>query len=475
MTDYLSYISSSKHKLVQTPLTWLRPLIVIGTLLFSLVIALKSLPSSYMMVLIGLVPGIIAVLILLRWPALGLILVIVAGMVSPYNGPSGLTVSMVLVATLLGLWIMDILVKKRELRLAPSRMNLPILSFVVVSCISFGVGQLPWFTFAQHAPLGAQLAGLTIFVLSAGAFFLVANQVRDLRWLKALTWAFVALVAVYTITIVIPGLIQVNKLVFQSTGSLLWVWFVALTISQAAFNKDLHGGWRVVLGTLTLVSLYMLTVQRYDDKSGWVPAFIAIGAIIWFRSWRVGLVLTLLAIIPGWQVVSDALVSDEYSVSTRLDALIIVIEIVKASPAFGLGFANYYWFTPLFPIRGWAVQFNSHNNYVDIIAQTGLLGLVCVLWFFVEAGVLCLQLRDRQSDGFARAYVYGAAGGLVGTVLAAALGDWVLPFFYNIGLTGYPFAALGWLFLGGLVCLEQMAKHGPLENHNSEKVMSSDE
>jgi hypothetical protein len=103
------------------------------------------------------------------------------------------------------------------------------------------------------------------------------------------------------------------------------------------------------------------------------------------------------------------------------------------------------------------VQFNSHNQYVDLIAQTGLLGLVCFLWFAAAVGIVGWRLRKQVPAGFAQAYVYGALGGLVGTLAAGMLGDWVLPFFYNIGLSGFRASVLGWLFLGGLVALEQMA------------------
>jgi hypothetical protein len=41
-------------------------------------------------------------------------------------------------------------------------------------------------------------------------------------------------------------------------------------------------------------------------------------------------------------------------------------------------------------------------------------------------------------------------------VVAGMIGDWVLPFFYNIGLTGFRSSILGWLFLGGLVSIEQL-------------------
>jgi len=44
-------------------------------------------------------------------------------------------------------------------------------------------------------------------------------------------------------------------------------------------------------------------------------------------------------------------------------------------------------------------------------------------------------------------------------ILAA---DWVLPFVYNIGLAGFRASVLGWLFLSGLVSLEQMLPLSPV-------------
>ena len=40
------------------------------------------------------------------------------------------------------------------------------------------------------------------------------------------------------------------------------------------------------------------------------------------------------------------------------------------------------------------------------------------------------------------------------SLVAGLLGDWVLPFVYNIGLQGFKVSVLGWMFLGGLVALE---------------------
>ena len=435
---------------------WLRPLLIAGELL--LIAGVAFMGSQRQLQLILLLPlGVGLVLTFLNWPPLGLIVAALAGMVVPYVGPSGLNVTMILLALLLGLWLLDMVARERQIRLAPSRTLWPLLSFVVIAFLAFGFGQLNWFPFAFHAPLGAQLGGLAIVVLSAGAFLLVANQVHDLGWLSRIIWAFLAFgVLAIVLGTVLPKLGLPTQRLIQPAGSVYFIWLVAMAFSQAAFNRDLHPGWRLVLGGLVLYTVYYLFIQRFVDKSGWLPALFCIAAIIGLRSWRAWLGLIPVAAVAIWYLLTGIVSSEEYSFSTRFDAWSIMAQIIKINPVLGLGFSNYYWYTPLFPIRGYAVSFNSHNNYVDIVAQTGFLGLVLFLLFLWQVGRLGWQLRNQVPAGFAQAYVYGALGGLAGMVVAGMMGDWVLPFFYNIGLSGFRFSMFGWFFLGGLVSLEQM-------------------
>ncbi|MCX6044220.1 MAG: O-antigen ligase family protein, partial [Chloroflexi bacterium] len=199
-----------------------------------------------------------------------------------------------------------------------------------------------------------------------------------------------------------------------------------------------------------------------DWKSGWVPALVSIAAMLGLFSPNLGVLLAIGGTIPAPRMLSDVIGTDEYSYGTRLDAWSIVLKIVKVDPILGLGPANYHWYTPLFPIRGYAVQFNSHSQYIDLIAQTGALGLGCFLWFAWAVGRLCWRLRTTAPEGFARAYVYGAFGGLIGSLVAGALGDWVLPFFYNVGLNGFRSSILTWLFLGGLVVIDKLNDAQPI-------------
>jgi O-antigen ligase len=434
----------------------LRPLLVVGELL--LIAALAFMASQRELTLVLFLPlGVGLVLTFLRWPSLGVIVASLAGLVVPFSGPSGLTVTMILIALLLGLWLLDMTAHQHQIQLAPSQTVWPLLSFLVIAFISFGVGQLNWLPFALHAPLGAQLGGLSIIVLSAGTFLLVANQVHDLDWLSRMTWAFLAFgVLAIVVGSVLPKFGLSTQKLIQPAGSVYFIWLVAMAFSQAVLNGDLHPGWRLALGGLVLYTFYDLLFIRFGDKSGWLPALFCIAVIIAARSWRVGLALVPVAILSALYMWKGLVSTDEYSISTRFDAWSILAQIIKINPVLGLGFANYYWYTPLFRIRGYAVSFNSHNNYVDIIAETGFVGLVCLLLFFWQAGRLGWRLRKQAPAGFAQAYAYGALGGLAGMVVAGMMGDWVLPFFYNVGLSGFRSSMLGWLFLGGLVSVEQM-------------------
>ncbi|MEW6401030.1 MAG: O-antigen ligase family protein, partial [Chloroflexota bacterium] len=373
----------------------LRSLFAVGELLLIAALAFMASQRQLMLVLL-LALGVGPVLAVLRWPSLGLVLASVAGLVVPYLGPSGLNATMILIGLLLGLWLLNMMVSPHQIQFARSRTVWPLLSFLVVAVISFVVGQLPWFAFALHAPLGAQFGGLSIIVLSVGTFLLVANQIHELRWLRWLTWAFLA---IGTLSILVRSVLPVLGLptrdLFLPVGTVFYIWLVAMAFSQAIINRDLHPGWRLVLGGLVLVAIYVLFFLKFGDKSGWLSVLVCIAAIIAARSWRAGLAMIPVAALSALYLWSGLVATDEYSISTRFDAWLIMGQIIKINPLSGLGFANYYWYTPLFPIRGYAVSFNSHNNYVDIVAQMGLVGLVCFLWILWEAGRLGWRLREQ--------------------------------------------------------------------------------
>jgi hypothetical protein len=66
-------------------------------------------------------------------------------------------------------------------------------------------------------------------------------------------------------------------------------------------------------------------------------------------------------------------------------------------------------------------------------------------------------LKNKSLTGFAEAYTFGVFAGVIATMVAAFLGDWVLPFVYNVGLNGFRASILPWIFIGGLVAIEKIS------------------
>jgi O-antigen ligase len=386
----------------------------------------------------------------------GFLLLFLAAFV-PFEGPGHVNASVLVIALMLVLWLLDMLVAKRNFQFVNSRVLLSVVIFMAISTIAFGMGQVPWFIFANQAPLDAQAGGFAIFMLSAAALVLAAHLIRDVRWLRIIVWTYIAIGTVYALgrAVELPFIDEIYLIPFTAS-SMFWTWLVALTLGQAIFNSHLKTQSRVLLFTIVLITFYVASIQANDWKSGWVPPLVCAAVLLGLRYKRLVVFAIPFVLIAAAVFAIKLVASDEYSWGTRLDAWVIVLEISKVNPLLGLGFANYYWYTPLFPIRGWFVRFNSHSQYVDLIAQVGILGLLCFLWIFIEVGRLGWRLTKQLPDGFERSYAYGVLAGVAGTLAAAFLVDWVLPFVYNIGFSGFRASILPWIFFGGLVSVEQI-------------------
>lgn len=420
--------------------------------------------------LLNLFVAIGALLVFARWPQLGPPAIVVAGQLVPFAISTGtetrLNVAVLLVGLLAGLWLLELLLR-REARFVAAPPMAPLLMFVVVALLAFAAGTQSHLAFASPASLPSQLGGLFVFVLSAAAFLVVAHRLTEVRWLQWLTWSFLGVAALYIgaqwLRLVDSrGFDVLGLFAPRADGGQFWIWLVSLATGQALFNRELNPVARAALGGLAAATITFALLERQDWTSGWLPGLVAVGAIVAVGLPRLAPVVLGLAaagLVAKWESISGLVMGNEqYSLMTRVEAWRILGEIISINPILGTGFSNYYHYTPLFPILGYAVRFNSHNNYIDLIAQTGLLGLAAYLWFVLAVGWLAWRLRHRVAPGFSRAYVYSCIGGLAGMLVAGMLGDWVLPFIYNIGIDGFRASVLGWLFLGGLVALEQIRR-----------------
>jgi hypothetical protein len=307
----------------------------------------------------------------------------------------------------------------------------------------------------------------------------VGNLIKDTRWLRWCTWLFLACGCLIVLGRCIPPVgsltvkLEGTSHIGDDTGSLFWVWLVALAGGQA-LNRDLPGVRRLAFAGLALATLCYGWRFALTWDSGFIPPLVALLALLWLRAWKLGAAITLIGLgvvlflrpdMPG-QLAG----AKEWDIVTRTAAYQVLVEhVLPLNPVLGLGFSNYWHYASLYPIMGYAVEFNSHDQYLDIVLQTGFVGGATFLWLMEALAWLGLRLRGRLTDGFAQGYVDACLAGLAGSLAAGFLGDWFLPFVYNIGIGGFRSSMLGWFFLGGLVAIEQMTRRAGGESPRAER------
>jgi hypothetical protein len=449
------------HRTISVSRKWIQYGVILAVTLTAIAAAYWG-SSLIMLALIALPFGVAGTYFVVRQPRLIYILILAGGMFVPLKGPGGINASVLGILLLVFLWFMDMLVIKQEFRFLYTPAIRPLLYFMAISVVAFAVGQISWFPFAKQAPLDAQIGGFAIYILLPLTMFATPNLIKDMYWIKVIFWVFIGLSMIYVVARTLE--LSIADRLFMpgyTANSMLWTWLIALLASQIIYNHEL--GWRVrgLLIVLILLAFYVALVQQNDWKSGWVPAAVSVAALVGLRFKKLTLIAIPFALALGIYLAQDLISTDLYSWGTRLDAWVVVLEIARVSPLIGLGFANYYWYAKVFTIRGYHIRFNSHSQFVDLVAQTGVLGLLCFLWILFEVGRLAWGLSARLKDGFARGYAYGVLVGMLGSLMAAFLVDWVLPFTYNIGLDGVRASILPWLFFGCLISVEQIFSEQP--------------
>ncbi len=407
-------------------------------------------------------------IVLLRWPGLGFPLMVISALLIPLRIRTGtmtsINIVLILAVGITFLWLFEMVARDRRVRFLHSGIMLPSFLFILVASLSFLFGQLNWYP-TRAASTFAQLGGLIVMIASIATLVVAAHRLQNIIWVKYAVWSLIILGGIYAVAFLFP---QLRLMLFRTyqravTDSLFWTWLSVMAFSQAYLNTKLAVRWRILSGVIAGVTIFNLIVIRQAWTSGWLPAAIAIFVVLLMTRprWAIALaILTGLFALIGTDIANEILLGgdNEYSLVTRLEAWRILFQIIELNPLFGLGPANYYFYTPFYDILGYSVSFNSHNQYIDILAQIGILGLFFFLWLFAAVWRTGWQIRAKVENGFERAFVYATLGGIAGTLAAGMLGDWIMPFVYNVGMEGFRSAVLTWLFMGALVFVAQRYK-----------------
>lgn len=374
----------------------------------------------------------------------------------PTGTESRIVMSLIVTAGVVAWWILKMLVQDRQLKLRPALVNVPLLGFIVVSVISYfwsNVFRDPLVVVWSTWPF-VQLAALAVMVLLPGAFLVASNCLLEIKWI---IWLTVIILIVGTVAIV--GYYLHIPVHFLQVRPLFPTWCIALAYALALFDRRLPWWVRLMLLVLTGAWFIRVFIHGFRWLSAWIPSLAALGVISFLRSRELVLVLLVLFLVFAYVNRSDIMrqfyLERLESGNTRLDAYINNWRVTGRHFLFGVGPAGYaVYYMTYFPMEAMA----SHSTYIDILSQTGIIGLGFFLWFFAALFGTGWRLWRRTKDraDFTEAFTVAAIGGYVGAILAMALGDWIVPFVYTQTIAGFDYAVYTWILLGAALGLHHI-------------------
>lgn len=383
----------------------------------------------------------------------------IAALTIPFDLPTGtysrVPIVMALALGLCGIWVLSMLVRNRW-QIAASPINKPMMLFGVACVVSFiwgylwrdpvlRMGLFPNFTVVQ-------IGSLITYLVSIGAALLIGNFLQTEGRLKYLVGCFLFFGGVMTLL----QILGIDHGIFTDRG--LWgLWTVIPAYGLLIAQPQLRWRWRILLIVLIAANLYQTMLANLLWKSGWIPTIIAILAATLIRSWRwvIVMVLAMAVLVYTQQEFFVQMVEAELNEGAdgRIGMWEINLRIVGDHWLFGTGPAGYapYYMT-YYP---WDAR-STHNNYLDIIAQFGLVGSVLWAWFAWVSTREGLRLYKQAPRGFLKTMALIATSGWIGAQASMFFGDWILPFAYNQTITGYKYTVFSWMFLGTLISLRYL-------------------
>jgi O-antigen ligase len=187
----------------------------------------------------------------------------------------------------------------------------------------------------------------------------------------------------------------------------------ALAVLMAVAARQLVSSGRrlalvlLAVGVVGAAAIYAGQRPAPDRQAGVPGLGVALGAL-WARVGSAGLGLTL-------RDVSMADVTDEnFATVERLAHWQAALRMLAVNPWTGVGVGNYEALYSEHRLPAWPYALgHAHNQYLNMAAELGLVGLAIFVWFILAAGLQTWRGITAGADRLSRAIAAGALGAVV--------------------------------------------------------------
>ncbi len=396
-------------------------------------------------------------------PGLGLIVTLIAGpwaawMNTYYPGLLPIDAGQIMVGLTLGTWVLGGLAR-REFIIPRSPLLIPLSLFAGWAAIT-----MLW---APDLSFGLPEVIKWIEIILVMLLAIDVAQRRGMTWILTGVFATTmvqALIGIYEARIRGTGPLgfQLSAGVYRAYGTFeqpnpfagfvgmvlpiaitVTAYYVVLLVTRYASCVVYHASritYHILRVTLYALITILLAAGLYlsFSRGAWLGVAAAIGAVIVFapkRLW-IGLALAVVALVGLLSLSSTGLLPS--AVSERLadagtlfdirdvrgvpinDANYALIErqahwqaainMLTDHPWTGVGFSNYQPVYEQYRLLNWPMPLgHAHNIYLNVAAETGLIGLAFYVLLWI--GIFVLTFRAiRQAQGFYRAVAVGLMG-----------------------------------------------------------------
>ena len=346
------------------------------------------------------------------------------------------------------------------------RILLPLLCLTIIGFISIINSHLspdPHVTYAfAHSDVSLLLVNIVemfLLICLPLCVIIVPALVRTIRSAQLLIGAYLLIGLPYALGTIFAGPLHLYSTdvilgvsrpqIFGASSSnlgILNVLFTCLALSQMLYVKK--DGTRLVLALLTCI--YAGGVIMSFGRESWIGLFLAAWVILWFRFKSLFAVLLPLIVLPPLLLFFPSITNffDPTKVY-GIDRLIIwqdAIAIWHHSPYLGVGAGNFQFFDLAY---GTDVAGVAHNQFLEVLAEMGIQGLVCLMLAIIMIGWAALKRFNAASSGIGKGVSLAYLGYFVALLFATFFTDSFIPSTAAAGGTGsFILISYLWLFLG---------------------------
>jgi O-antigen ligase len=410
-------------------------------------------------VAVGGVAGLLGLLYIYRHMETSLLLLLPVTTVLNFGVGTGtgtaIMLSFVLLVAIWAAWMLRLLVIERSFKsVREAAPNWPTILFGITVIIAMYWGNYyvegPVRPLMHEKPLPRMMTAI-IFILSPVTTLMFGNFIRSMRSMKFIVWWFV----IYGGIIAIFWIMGTAWPIFINTKGQLGVWTAMLALGQAFYNTRLRLWQRALVFAVPGMWFYIQFTLGISWLSGWIPIVLGFAGMAFLYSRKLFAVFVIIGIVFALNNLDyfSAIIEEENAVSgqTRVTAWDQTIRVVRDHFLFGTGPAGYYFYLTAYV--GGLFQL-SHNNYVDVVAQTGVVGTIFYVALWAGIGWMVLKAwLIAPRTGFLRGLADSLAVIFCLTLVVMMLGDWVIPFPYTQSLAGISYTIWAWMFAGVAIAL----------------------